>query len=285
MLAFFLVARPSISRVRSFAMKTLSTFVFGLLITAGLATQLSAAPQFGAGRDRNQGGRDRVCFYQDISYHGAERCYNVGDEATSMDHNAQASSIRIYGRASVVVYEETNFRGHSAEFSSDIPDLKLRAVGNGHTWNDRISSLRVVSDYNTGRYPGNSNPNPYPNNSGGVFRGTPQGQGINDGICVYDHRDYQGREECFGAGTNVNDLARAGNWSDRIQSIRVFGGSRAVLYRDIQFRGDSIVIDRDVPDLSQVSGQNFRNWSKQISSLAVQNGRFGRDRDRGRSRF
>jgi hypothetical protein len=281
MLAFFLVARPSISRVRSFAMKTLSTFVFGLLITAGLATQLSAAPQFGAGRDRNQGGRDRVCFYQDISYHGAERCYNVGDEATSMDHNAQASSIRIYGRASVVVYEETNFRGHSAEFSSDIPDLKLRAVGNGHTWNDRISSLRVVSDYNTGRYPGNSNPNPYPNNSGGVFRGTPQGQGI----CVYDHRDYQGREECFGAGTNVNDLARAGNWSDRIQSIRVFGGSRAVLYRDIQFRGDSIVIDRDVPDLSQVSGQNFRNWSKQISSLAVQNGRFGRDRDRGRARF
>jgi Peptidase inhibitor family I36 len=276
MLAFFLVARPSISRVRSFAMKTLSTFVFGLLITAGLATQLSAAPQFGAGRDRNQGGRDRVCFYQDISYHGAERCYNVGDEATSMDHNAQASSIRIYGRASVVVYEETNFRGHSAEFSSNIPDLKLRAVGNGHTWNDRISSLRVVSDYNTGRYPGNSNPNQYPG----------QGRGINDGICVYDHRDYQGREECFGAGTNVNDLARAGNWSDRIQSIRVFGGSRAVLYRDIQFRGDSIMIDRDVPDLSQVSGQNFRNWSRQISSLAVQNGRGGgRDRDRGRARF
>ena len=86
----------------------------------------------------------------------------------------------------------------------------------------------------------------------------------------------------------MNDLARAGNWSDRIQSIRVFGGSRAVLYRDIQFRGDSIVIDRDVPDLSQVSGnQNFRNWSKQISSLAVQNGRFGgrRDRDRDRDRF
>jgi hypothetical protein len=263
-------------------MKTLSAFALGLLVTAGLATQLSAAPQFGIGRDRNQNGRDRVCLYQDIRYVGAERCYNVGDEVTSLDHNAQASSIRIYGRASIVVYEETNFRGHQAEFSSDIPDLKLRAVGNGHTWNDRISSLRVVSDYNTGRSPNNSNP--YPDNSG-VFRGN-QGQGIADGICVYDRRDYQGREECFGAGQSVNDLARAGNWSDRIQSIRVFGGSRAILYRDIQFRGDSIVVDRDVADLSQVSGQNFRNWNRQISSLAVENGRGnGRGRARGRARF
>jgi len=84
----------------------------------------------------------------------------------------------------------------------------------------------------------------------------------------------------------VNDLARAGNWSDRIQSIRVFGGSRAILYRDIQFRGDSIVVDRDVADLSQVSGQNFRNWNRQISSLAVENGRGnGRGRARGRARF
>jgi len=265
-------------------MKTLSGFALGLLITAGFATQLSAAPQFGIGRDRNQNGRDRVCLYQDIRFQGAERCYNVGDEVTSLDRNAQASSIRIYGRASVVVYEETNFRGHQMEISSDVPDLKLRAVGNGHTWNDRISSLRVVSDYNTGRYPTNSNPYPnqYPNNSG-VYRGN----GIADGICVYDRRDFQGREECFEAGQSVNDLARAGNWSDKIQSIRVFGGSRAILYRDIQFRGDSIVVDRDVADLSQVSGQNFRNWNRQISSLAVENARFGpgRGRARGRARF
>lgn len=266
-------------------MKTLSTFVFGLLFTAGLAPQLSAAPQFGnRDRDRNQG-RDRVCIYQDIHYQGAEHCYNVGDEVTSLDNKSQGSSIRIYGRATVVVYEETNFRGHSTEFSSDVPDLKLRAVGNGHTWNDRIASIRVVSDYNTGRYPNNSNPYPnqYPNSNSGVYRGT--SQGISDGICVYDRRDYQGREECFEAGTSVNDLARAGNWSDRIQSIRVFGGSRAVLFRDIQFRGDSVVIDRDVPDLSQVSGQNFRNWSRQISSLEVANPRFGPGRGRARGRF
>src|SRR5207253_1388699 len=113
-------------------------------------------------------------------------------------------------------------------------------------------------------------------------------QQVNDGICVYDRRDYQGREQCWNTGENISDLGRSGNWSDKISSIRVFGRATSVLYRDTGFRGESIVIDRDIPDLSQVSGQGFRNWDRQISSLAIEDGREGfpgRGRGRGRGRF
>ena len=71
------------------------------------------------------------------------------------------------------------------------------------------------------------------------------------------------------------------NWNDRISSIRVFGRATAVLYRDVEFRGESIVVDRDVPDLAQISARTFRSWDRQISSLAVESDR-GRGRARGR---
>ena len=87
---------------------------------------------------------------------------------------------------------------------------------------------------------------------------------------------------------DVGDLGRSGNWSDRISSIRVFGGAAVVLYRDINFNGESVTIDRDVPDLDQVTARNFRNWNRQASSLAVEDSRRGfpgRGRGRGRGRF
>jgi hypothetical protein len=53
----------------------------------------------------------------------------------------------------------------------------------------------------------------------------------------------------------------------------VFGRTLSVLYRDIGFRGDRISIDRDIADLGQLRGSGFRNWDRQISSLAVETNR------------
>lgn len=219
-------------------MKTLSALAFGFLFAVGLVPHLSGAPQFGA-RERADPGRDRVCVYQDIQFHGWEQCYAVGDEVAKLGSRTKAiSSIRVFGRARVVVYEDPEFHGNSAEFSSDVPDLGLRSNGGSHTWSDQIESLRVASDYDARRdappITRRDEPTRRPNQ-------------ISEGVCVYDRTDYQGREQCWGAGTTVNDLKRSGNWSDRISSIRVFGRTMAVLYRDISFRGESIVIDRDIP--------------------------------------
>src|SRR5215471_9334773 len=107
-------------------MKTFSAFALGLLFSLALAPQLGAASQFGA-RERVQG-QDRVCVYKDVNYQGWEQCYNVGDEVTNLGSRTKAiSSIRVYGRARVTVWEDPAFHGHSAEFSSDVPDLNLRS--------------------------------------------------------------------------------------------------------------------------------------------------------------
>jgi hypothetical protein len=257
-------------------MKRLSALAFSLALGLSLVPQLSAARQFG-GRERTQGNRDGVCVYQDIQFRGWEQCYNVGDEIRSLGSRTKAiSSIRVFGRARLVVWEDPEFHGNSAEFDSDVPDLGRRANGGSHTWNDQIESIKVVGDYDSRDPRDNRPPNTFPQSDRNNDR---RANRITDGICVYDRPDYQGREECWGSGTNIDNLRRAGNWSDRISSIRVYGRARAVMYRENNFRGESLSIDRDIPDFSRIRG---RNWNNQVSSIAVQNERgvLGRERDR-----
>jgi hypothetical protein len=263
-------------------MKRFWSVTVGVLFSFGFAAQLIAAAQFGRDRERGQG-QDRVCVYKDIQYQGVDQCFNAGDTASTLQSlNGQVSSIRIYGRASVTVYDATNFRGHTTVFTSSMPDLGQVRLDT-KSWSDRIQSLQVSS--------GNASNGPYGNAP--VYRGRERGpfsnQQINEGVCVYERPNYQGRSQCWNAGEQLNDLARSGSWNNRISSIRVFGRTTAVAYRDIGFGGASFVINRDIPDLAQVSGSGVRNWDHQISSLKIDNGREngfpGRDRDRERERF
>ena len=234
-------------------MKILSALACAALFVAAMGSQSDASAQSGRGRDR-------VCVYQDVQYAGWEQCYTPGDEvATLRDRNNNISSIRVYGRVRVTVYEETEFRGRSGEFDSDVADLGLRIVSGSRSWSDRIKSLRVNSD-------GNS------------FRSGTDQEELRNGICVYEDPDYRGRSQCWNAGDTAGDLARPDRWSDRVSSIRVFGRSAAILYRDIRFRGSRLVLDHDVPDLAKLSS-DFGNWNDQISSLQVE-----AERGRGRGR-
>ena len=262
-------------------MKTFGTLTLGILFSLSLVPQLSAAPQFGRDRGRRQGqGQDRVCLYKDIQYQGVEQCFNPGDTISTLQSlNGQVSSIRIYGRASVTVYDASNFRGHSTVFTTSMPDLGQVRLDT-KSWSDRIQSLQVTTG--NGSY-GNGNAPIY----GGPQAAPAPNQQISEGICVYERPNYQGRSQCWNAGEQLNDLARTGNWNNRISSIRVFGRTSAVAYRDIQFGGANFVVNHDIPDLGQVPGSGFQNWDHQISSLKIDNGRGGyasRGRDRGRSR-
>jgi len=231
----------------------------------GVVSSLSAAPQYG--RDRGRDRRDAVCVYKDIQFQGAEECFYPGDSVTSIPGlSGQVSSIRINGAASVTVYDSTNFRGHSTTFTSTMPDLGQVRLEN-KSWSDRIQSLQVSSGNNSYYDRDNRNNGDYRNNRS-VNNGQAQ---VSDGVCVYDRPNYQGRSQCWSAGEQLNDLGRTGNWSDRISSIRVFGGTRVMAYRDIGFNGASMTIDRDIPDLAQMSGYGARNWDRQISSLRIEN--------------
>ena len=99
------------------------------------------------------------------------------------------------------------------------------------------------------------------------------------GVCIYEDRDFRGRFECFDAGDEVSDMARMGNWNDKVSSIRVFGRDRINVFRDIHYYGERITIDRDISDLRQLRHREG-SWDNQISSLFIPGGR-----GRGRGRF
>lgn len=233
---------------------------------------LNAAPQFGRVQDRGRNA-DRVCIFRDIGFQGVEQCFNPGDSVRSLDSlNGQASSIRIYGRASITVWDDTDFRGHSTIFSSSQPDLGQVRL-ESKSWNDRIQSLQIGTGGGGGGIFGREqNTIPFPGQQAPANTAP-----IAEGICVYDHPNYEGRSTCWSGNQELSDLGRSGGWSDKIYSIRVFGRTSAVVYRDIGFRGASMVVDRDIPDLSQLGGNGFRDWGRQISSIQIGN-RGGRDR-------
>src|SRR4051812_11938470 len=102
-------------------MKKLSVLSLAIVLGLSVLPQASAAGQFS--KPNNNGGRgDQVCTYKDINFQGAEQCYRAGDEIGDLGGQKNSiSSIRIFGRASVTVYDNSSFRGHAADFSSDVP--------------------------------------------------------------------------------------------------------------------------------------------------------------------
>jgi hypothetical protein len=57
----------------------------------------------------------------------------------------QVSSIRTFGGAGVVIFEQKNFGGARQAINGEAPDLRRMPVAQrpGHSWNDRIASVRV----------------------------------------------------------------------------------------------------------------------------------------------
>ena len=111
--------------------KTLGLAVFALLASA----TPSRAQQWG----QPHAPRDGVCFYKDPNFHGDYFCVGAGDEYNHMpeDLNDEISSIKVFGRAEVFVYQDVRFEGRSSRFDGDVKDLKHEG------WDDKISSLRV----------------------------------------------------------------------------------------------------------------------------------------------
>lgn len=135
---------------------------------AVLAT-LPAAAQFGRGRgprpgndnswNYGNGGPGRwdsswnnrpnpqagACFYTSQGFGGNHFCVRKGDRLTSLpgDFGDNISSIQVFGRGSVRVFDDRNFRGVSQAFRGSVPDLQRVRSKPGHTWNNRISSIVV----------------------------------------------------------------------------------------------------------------------------------------------
>ena len=254
-------------------MKAFAALALGLVAGLSAPALVDAGVQYDRRSDRRA---DQVCVYKDINYFGAEQCYRGGEEIANLGAQSKSiSSIRVYGRATVTVYEKSEFGGHSAQFTSDVPDLGKRMMEGNTGWSDRIISLRTAgASYADDR------------TNSGILRSN-QSQQPRDGVCVYDRPNYEGRSQCWNQGESVTDLSRQGDWNGQISSIRLFGGRTVtVVYQDIGYRGESLTVDRDIPDLAIQeivrrngngngrgrgnNGKSFGTWDRQISSLQVQ---------------
>jgi hypothetical protein len=90
--------------------------------------------------------RGGACFYRDRNFSGSFFCMRRGEQRDSLGgYGDDISSIRVFGGARVIVFDDRDFRGANAGFRNDINDLREAGVRQkyGHTWNNRISSVQV----------------------------------------------------------------------------------------------------------------------------------------------
>ncbi len=95
------------------------------------------------GGNWNSGG---ACFYKDPNFRGDYFCLRRGETRDAIGGMGdRISSIRSFGGASVTVFDDRGFSGARSTIGGSAPDLRAYPVRQkpGHTWNDRISSVRV----------------------------------------------------------------------------------------------------------------------------------------------
>lgn len=86
-------------------------------------------------------------------------------------------------------------------------------------------------------------------------------------VCLYEHANYGGWEQCFSVGDTVSDLDGR---RDQVSSIRVRGRAEITLFEHPGFQGNRVTIDQSIPDLRRFS----RNWNDEVDGLRVSSGDF-----------
>lgn len=127
-------------------------FVFGFVF--GLGICMAQPPEPWVYRDNPNWDRSwnqrafpsvGACFFKDGGFQGDRFCVRRGDRLPALpgSFGDNISSIQLFGRARVVVFNDRNFSGGSQEFRNAIGDLRNAKFRGGHTWNNRISSIIV----------------------------------------------------------------------------------------------------------------------------------------------
>jgi len=109
-----------------------------LIVTCGLIAAVAPAA-FAQRWGHERVPRDGACFYRDADFRGEYFCLAAGRSVGELprEMNDAISSVRIFGRAEVVVFRDRRFTGRSARFEGDVHNLRRE------NWNDTVSSLEV----------------------------------------------------------------------------------------------------------------------------------------------
>lgn len=98
------------------------------------------------------------------------------------------------------------------------------------------------------------------------------------GVTLYDREEFRGGSATF--DSDVEDLGYSRIGNDRVRSVRVDRGCRAILYEDSRFRGRSTVVEYDAPDLERTEVGPGNASSLRVECSRDGWGNRGRDDDR-----
>jgi hypothetical protein len=110
-----------------------------------------------------------------------------------------------------------------------------------------------------------------------VLGPTPPGEGVTffihanfTGSAQAVNVDIRDLDKVEGPCANGGDDAAEPTWSDCISSLQVSAGWSATLYRDRDFRGESLRLTADVPDLHELPGPCDGSFNDCVSSMRVE---------------
>jgi hypothetical protein len=195
-------------------------------------------------RNRDDQYRRGACFYKNIDFGGEKFCVRQGERVAQVPpgFNDHISSVRLFGRTEVTVYQGRDFQEPSLRLREDVANLQKFQIQPGHSWNDRVSSIEVVSIRDAGDWD-------------------------REGACFFKDENFRGEKFCVEKGDRVPQVPQG--FSDRISSVRIYGRATAIVYQDASFRGRSLEIRDDVTNLQSFEVQPGHSWNDRISSIRV----------------
>ncbi len=188
----------------------------------------------------------------------------------------------------VVLFQDRDFRGRSAVFTGDEPDLRRSPVGSYEASSIRVPSGCVVDLFSGPNYEGmrvrfNRSEHYLGDTRIGndvaasirvdCGRGSSAGSGGGDdswgwhesgrwGVTLYADGGFRGASDTLDSDARNLRGTQVGN--DRVSSVRVPQGCRVALYADPDFRGSYVVLHEDTADMSRT-----RVGNDTVSSVRV----------------
>jgi len=239
---------------------------FALVAIALVSAATRVSAQNRDDRDRRSG----ACFYKESDFRGERFCVEAGDRMQHVPEgfNDRISSVRIFGRTEITVYENSDFGGRSLRLRDDVANFQSYQVSPGHSWNDRVSSIEVAGsrdgrdrDYDRDRDRDHDRDGDRDRDRNG------DDQGRRDGACFYKDADFRGEKFCVERGERLPQVPEGFN--DRISSIRIFGRSEITVYQDRNFGGVSLDLRGDVTNLQSYQISPGHSWNDRVSSIKV----------------
>jgi hypothetical protein len=220
-------------------------FLFVMLLVS-IAGRVYAQDRYDRDRD-SRDDRDRrsgACFYKDTDFRGEKFCVDAGERVAQVPpgFNDQISSMRVFGRTEVTVYQNRDFGEPSLRLRDDVANLQTYQISPGHSWNDRVSSIEVASLRDRGDWD-------------------------HDGACFFKDSDFRGEKFCVQKGDRMDHVPSG--FGDKISSVRLYGRATVIVYQDANFRGPSLRIQDDVANLQSSQVRSGHSWNDRISSIQV----------------